>query len=224
GFESQLIGMKSEETKEIEVKFPDDYHAEEMKGQPATFKVTVHEIKKKVLPELNDEFVEELKYENVKTVEDLKKYTEDNLLKRKQDDAKRKAEDDLVDKLAEMTEVEIPDVMIKSETDSIVQNYEQNMMQQGFSLADFLKMTGQKMEEFRDSLKENAIKRIKVNLALTEIGKKEKIEVSEDDVNEEYKKMAEMYGMDVGEIKKYIPAENISSDLKSKKTLDLLKK
>ena len=114
--------------------------------------------------------------------------------------------------------------MVKSETDSIVQNYEQNMMQQGFSLADFLKMTGQKMEEFRESLKENAIKRIKINLALDEIGKKENVEVSEEDINEEYKKMAEMYGMDVEEIRKYIPSENISSDLKSRKTLDLLKK
>jgi trigger factor len=85
-------------------------------------------------------------------------------------------------------------------------------------------MTGQKMEEFRDSLKENAIKRIKVNLALDEIGKKENVEVTDDDINEEYKKMAEMYGMDVEEIKKYIPAENISSDLKSQKTLELLKK
>ena len=224
GFESQLIGMKSEETKDIDVKFPDDYHAEEMKGQPATFKVTVHEIKKKVLPELNDEFVEELKYENVKTVEDLKNYTKENLLKRKSDDAKRKAEDDLLDKLAEMTEVEIPDALLKSETDNIVSNYEQNMMQQGFSLADFLKMTGQKMEDFRDSLKENAIKRIKVNLALDEISKKEKVEVIEDDINEEYKKMSEMYGMDVEDVKKYIPADNIKSDLKSQKTLELLKK
>jgi len=224
GFESQLIGMKSEESKEIDVKFPDDYHAEEMKGQPATFKVTVHEIKKKVLPELNDEFVEELKYENVKTVEDLKNYTKENLLKRKQDEAKRKAEDDLVDKLAEITEVEIPDALLKSETDNIVANYEQNMMQQGFSLADFLKMTGQKMEDFRDSLKENAIKRIKVNLALDEISRKEKVEVSEDDINEEYKKMSEMYSMDVEDVKKYVPADNIRSDLKSKKTLDLLKK
>ena len=224
GFESQLIGMKSEESKEIDVKFPDDYHAEEMKGQPATFKVTVHEIKKKVLPELNDEFVEELKYENVKTVEDLKNYTKENLLKRKQDEAKRKAEDDLVDKLAEITEVEIPDALLKSETDNIVANYEQNMMQQGFSLADFLKMTGQKMEDFRDSLKENAIKRIKVNLALDEISRKEKVEVSEDDINEEYKKMSEMYSVDVEDVKKYVPADNIRSDLKSKKTLDLLKK
>ena len=224
GFESQLIGMKSEESKEIDVKFPDDYHAEEMKGQPATFKVTVHEIKKKVLPELNDEFVEELKYENVKTVEDLKNYTKENLLKRKQDEAKRKAEDDLVDKLAEITEVEIPDALLKSETDNIVANYEQNMMQHGFSLADFLKMTGQKMEDFRDSLKENAIKRIKVNLALDEISRKEKVEVSEDDINEEYKKMSEMYSMDVEDVKKYVPADNIRSDLKSKKTLDLLKK
>ena len=224
GFESQLIGMKSEETREIDVKFPDDYHAEEMKGQPATFKVTVHEIKKKVLPELNDEFVEELKYENVKTVDDLKNYTKENLLKRKQEDAKKKAEDDLVDKLAEITEVDIPEALIKSETDSIIQNYEQNMMQQGFSLADFLKMTGQKMDEFRESLRENAIKRIKVNLALDEIGKKENVEVSEDDINEEYKKMAENYSMDVEDIKKYIPADNLKSELKTQKTLDLLKK
>ena len=224
GFESQLIGMKSEETREIDVKFPDDYHAEEMKGQPATFKVTVHEIKKKVLPELNDEFVEELKYENVKTVDDLKNYTKENLLKRKQEDAKKKAEDDLVDKLAEITEVDIPEALIKSETDSIIQNYEQNMMQQGFSLADFLKMTGQKMDEFRESLRENAIKRIKVNLALDEIGKKEDVEVSEDDINEEYKKMAENYNMDIEDIKKYIPADNLKSELKTQKTLDLLKK
>ena len=224
GFESQLIGMKSEETKEIDVKFPDDYQAEEMKGQPATFKVTVHEIKKKVLPELNDEFVEEFKYEGVKTVEDLKNYTKDNLLKRKQDDAKRKAEDDLVDSLVDMTEVEIPDVLIKSETDNIVSNYEQNMMQQGFSLADFLKMTGQKMEDFRDSLKENAIKRIKTNLALQEIARNEKVEISEEEVDEEYKRLSEMYGMDVEQIKMYIPVSSIQSDLKTQKTLDLLKK
>ena len=224
GFEQQLIGMKAEETKEIDVTFPDTYHVEELKGQPAKFKVTVHEIKKKVLPELNDEFAAELKYENVNTVEDLKKYTKDNLLKRKEDDNKRKAEDDLIDKLVEMTEVDIPDVLVKSETDNIVQNYEQNFMQQGFSLAQFLQMTGQKMEDFRDSLKENAIKRIKVNLALDEIGKLEKVEVSDDDVNEEYKKMSEMYSMDIEDVKKYVPASSIKSDLKYQKTLDFLKK
>ena len=224
GFEQQLIGMKTEETKEIDVTFPDTYHVEELKGQPAKFKVTVHEIKKKVLPELNDEFAAELKYENVNTVEDLKKYTKDNLLKRKEDDNKRKAEDDLIDKLVEMTEVDIPDVLVKSETDNIVQNYEQNFMQQGFSLAQFLQMTGQKMEDFRDSLKENAIKRIKVNLALDEIGKLENVEVSDDDVNEEYKKMSEMYSMDIEDVKKYVPASSIKSDLKYQKTLDFLKK
>ena len=224
GFEQQLIGMKAEETKEIDVTFPDTYHVDELKGQPAKFKVTVHEIKKKVLPELNDEFAAELKYENVNTVDDLKKYTKDNLLKRKEDDNKRKAEDDLIDKLVEMTEVDIPDVLVRSETDNIVQNYEQNFMQQGFSLAQFLQMTGQKMEDFRDSLKENAIKRIKVNLALDEIGKLENVEVNNDDVNEEYKKMSEMYSMDIEDVKKYVPASSIKSDLKYQKTLDFLKK
>ena len=224
GFEDQLIGMKPEETKEIDVTFPDTYHVEELKGQPVKFKVTVHEIKKKVLPELNDEFVKELKYENVNTVDELRNYTKENLLKRKEDDAKRKAEDDLLDKLVEITEVEIPDVLIKSETDNIVQNYEQNFMQQGFSLAQFLQMTGQKIEDFRESQKDNAIKRIKTNLALSEIGKKEKIEVTDEDLDAEFKKMSEMYGMDVEEVKKYVPASSIRSDLKLQKTLDLLKK
>ena len=224
GFEDQLIGMKPEETKEIDVTFPDTYHVEELKGQPVKFKVTVHEIKKKVLPELNDEFVKELKYENVNTVDELRNYTKENLLKRKEDDAKRKAEDDLLDKLVDITEVEIPDVLIKSETDNIVQNYEQNFMQQGFSLAQFLQMTGQKIEDFRESQKDNAIKRIKTNLALSEIGKKEKIEVTDEDLDAEFKKMSEMYGMDVEEVKKYVPASSIRSDLKLQKTLDLLKK
>ena len=98
------------------------------------------------------------------------------------------------------------------------------MMQQGFSLADFLKMTGQKMEDFRDSLKENAIKRIKTNLALQEIARNEKVEISEEEVDEEYKRLSEMYGMDVEQIKMYIPVSSIQSDLKTQKTLDLLKK
>ena len=224
GFESQLIGMKPEETKEINVTFPEDYQAENLKGKETTFKVTVHEIKKKVLPVLDDEFVKEQKIENVNTVEELKAYTKDYLTKEKQRLATNKAEEDLMDKLAEITEVEIPDIMIKSETDAMVQNYEQRMMQQGISLDQFMKLTGQTMEQLRDSMKDDAIKRIKINLALTEIGIKENIEVNDDDVKAEYEKMSSMYGMSVDEVSKYVPAENIKEDLKLQKTLDSLKK
>ena len=224
GFEEQLIGMKSEESKDIEVTFPEDYHAQELKGQPVTFKVTVHEIKKKVLPELNDEFVEDLKYDDVHTVDELKDYTKKQLQERKQENAKKDAEEKLIDELSEITEVNIPEVMIKSEIDSMVQNYQMNFMQQGLALEQFLQMTGQSMETFRDGLKEDAEKRIKVNLALSEIAKLENIEVSDDEVNDEYQKMADTYSMSVDDIKLYVSDADIKSDLKIQKTLDSLKK
>ncbi len=224
GFEEQLIGMKSEETKDINVTFPENYQAENLKGKDARFTVTVHEIKKKVLPELNDDFVKELKYENVNTVEELRSYTKENILSRKENEAKNKAESDLMDKIADMTEVEIPEVMVKSELDSMVQNYEARMMQQGLSLTQFLKITNQTIDQLRDSMKDDANKRIKINLALAEIAKSENVTVNEEDLKNEYDKMAEMYGMSVEEIKKYVPEDTLKDDLKMQKALDLLKK
>ena len=224
GFEPQLIGMKAEETKEINVTFPEDYQAENLKGKETTFKVTVHEIKKKVLPVLDDEFVKEQKIKDVETVEQLKAYTKDSLLKEKERLATNKAEEDLMDKLAEITEVEIPEIMMKSEIDAMVQNYESRMAQQGFTLAKFMELTGQTMEQMRDSMKDDAAKRIKINLALSQIAKAENIEVSEEDINAEYDKMATMYGMPVDDIKKYISADNLKEDLKLQKTLESLKK
>ena len=224
GFEEQLIGMKPEETKEIKVTFPEDYHAEELKGKDATFKVTVHEIKKKVLPELNDEFVKELKYDNVNTVEELRNYTKENLFKRKEDQAKADAENALLDKLAEIVEVDIPEPMIKSELDSMVQNYESRLMQQGIALTQFLKLTGQKIEDLRETMKEDAKKRIRLNLGLDEIAKEEKVETTEEDINNEYQRLADMYGMPVDDIKKYVPEDTLKDDVRLQKTLELLKK
>ena len=216
--------MKPEETKEIKVAFPEDYQAENLKGKETTFKVTVHEIKKKVLPVLDDEFVKEQKITDVNTVEELKANTRNYLQEQRKMDARNKAEQALMDKLAEITEVEIPDVMVKSETDALIQNYEQRLMQQGISLDQFLKITNQTKDALREQMKDDAIKRIKINLALTQIAKQENIEVNDDDVNAEYDKMATMYGMNVEDVKKYIPAEDIKGDLKLQKTLDSLKK
>lgn len=224
GFEEQLIGMKPEETKDIMVTFPEDYQAENLKGKETRFTVTVHEIKKKVLPELNDDFVKELKYENVNTVEELKNYTKENILSRKKSDAQNKADNDLMDQLAEITEVEVPEAMIKSETDSMIQNYESRLMQQGISLAQFLQITNQSVDGLRDSMKEDAIKRIKINLALGEIAKSEDVSVGQEDVDKEYENMANMYGISVDEIKKYVPEETLKDDLRMQKALELLKK
>lgn len=224
GFEEQLIGMKPEETKDIMVTFPEDYQAENLKGKETRFTVTVHEIKKKVLPELNDDFVKELKYENVNTVEELKNYTKENILSRKKSDAQNKADNGLMDQLAEITEVEVPEAMIKSETDSMIQNYESRLMQQGISLAQFLQITNQSVDGLRDSMKEDAIKRIKINLALGEIAKSEDVSVGQEDVDKEFENMANMYGMPVDEIKKYVPEETLKDDLRMQKALELLKK
>ena len=224
GFEEQLIGMKPEETKDIMVTFPDDYQSDNLKGKETKFTVTVHEIKKKVLPVLDDEFVKEQKIENINTVDELKNYTKENIKKRKEAEANNNAENDLMDKLAEIVEVEIPEVMIESELNSMVQNYEQRMMQQGISLAQFMQLTGQTIEQLRDSMREDAIKRIKINLGLDEIAKKENVEVSEDDINEEYQKMADMYSMPVDQIKGFVPAATLKDDLRLQKALDLLKK
>lgn len=224
GFESQLIGMKSEESKEINVKFPEDYQQASLKGKDAMFKVTVHEIKKKVLPVLDDEFVKELKYENVNTVEELKNYTKENLEKQKKDNATREADNNLVDELAKIIEVEIPQVMIDSEEDTMVNQYEQRLMSQGLQLDQFLKMMGQTKEEFKASMKDDATKRVKINLALEEIAKLENVQISDEDVSKEFDKIAEMYGMKVEDIKQYVPEENVKEDLKLNKTLELLKK
>ncbi|MBR5754766.1 MAG: trigger factor [Erysipelotrichaceae bacterium] len=223
GFEEQLLGMRSEETKEIEVNFPEDYHAEELKGKPAKFVVTVHEIKKKVLPELNDEFVKELKIDGVETVDQLNEYTKSNMLKRRQDNAEKDAEQALIEQLAEKTEVDIPEVMINSELDSMVQTYESNLMQQGLGLQQFLQFTNQTVDQLKDSLREDAIKRIKTNLALSEISKLEDVKVNDEDIQEEYRKMSEMYSMPVEDIEKYVPRDSLTDDLKLQKTLDLLK-
>ena len=216
--------MKSEETKDINVTFPENYQAENLKGKETRFTVTVHEIKKKVLPELNDEFVKELKYDGVNTVDELRNYTKDNLAKRKESEAANKAESDLMDKIAEITEVEIPEVMVKSELDNMIQNYEARMMQQGLSLAQFLKITNQTVDQLRDSMKDDASKRIKINLALDQIAKSENVTVNDEDLNSEYDKMAEMYGMPVDDVKKYVPADTLKDDLRMQKALDLLKK
>ena len=224
GFEEQLIGMKPEETKDIMVKFPDDYHAEDLKGKDAKFVVTVHEIKTKVLPELNDEFVKELKINDVETVDQLNEYTKNNILDRKTRNADREAEQKLLDDLAELVEVEIPQVMIDSELNSMVQNFEAQLMQQGIPMDQYLRLMGQNIDSIKENMKDDAIKRIKVNLGLSEIAKQENVEVNEDDINKEYEEMSKMYGMEVDELKKYVPEDTLKGDLKSQKTLELLKK
>lgn len=223
GFEDQLIGMKSEETKDINVTFPENYHVEDLKGQPVVFKVTVHEIKKKVLPELNDEFVKELKIDGVETVDQYKEYVKKNLLDSKTAQAENVASDNLLKKIAEQTEINIPQSMIDHECDELINEQGQRLAYQGISFDQYMKIIGQSKDEIKKELEPQATERIKVSLALEEIAKQEKVEVNQEDIDKHYDELAKAYGMEASEVKKYIPEDQIKSDLKLQKALDLLK-
>lgn len=224
GFEEQMIGMKPEEEKEINVTFPENYHVEDLKGQPVVFKVKLHEIKKKVLAEINDELVKELNIKEVETVDQLKEYYKKNLLDTKNYQNKNKAEEDLINALIEKVKVDLPQVMIDREAEQMVNDYGQRFMQQGFTLDQFLQMTGQKIEDLKKNFEPDAVKRIKTTLALKKIATLEKITPTDEEVENYFADMSKNYGMPVEEIKKYVNADQVKSDLKLQKALDLLKK
>ena len=204
GFEDQLIGMKSGEEKDINVSFPEDYHVDELKGQPVVFKVKLHEIKRKVLAVIDDELIKDLKIENVNTVDEFKSYVKKNLTDEKTRVAEQNATQAVVDKLIEESKIDIPEVMVENELNSMVNEYAQRFAQQGLQLEQFLKMTNQTMEDLRNTFKDDAVKRIKTTLCLNKISKVENLKVEKEDIDKSYEEMSTQYGMDVEEIKKYL--------------------
>ena len=223
GFEEQLIGMKSEETREIEVTFPEDYQAEELKGAKATFKVTVHEIKFKVLPEVNDEFVAELNIENVKTVEELKAYIKDVLSKNRLAENEAKAEGELLDKLMENCSVEVPEIMIETEMDEIVEDTAQRLYSQYAAQGINMELCQNIAASQREMMKEDATKRVTVRLILEAIAKAEKVEVTEEELNAELETIANTYGRTTEEVKSLLPLNSVKYDLTLRKALEVAK-
>ncbi len=223
GFEEQLIGMATDEEKDINVTFPENYAAE-LAGKPATFHVKVDGIKVKQLPELNDEFVAELEMgEEVKTVEDLKNHVKEDLQKNADAKAEREAEDAYLTKLIEVCPVEVPEVMINRKVEDLYEEQSYSMTQNGISMDTFLQITGQKVEDYKERIKPQAEERIKVELILEAIGKDMKIEVTDEDIENEYSKVAESYGMEVDKVKQLVNKEYLSEGLVINKTLEALK-
>ena len=223
GFEEQLIGMKTEEEKEINVTFPENYHVEELKGQPVIFKVKLHEIKKKVLPEIDEELIKDLKIENVNTLDELKEYYRANLLKSRKDWAENKALDEAINKLVEEATVEIPEVMINSMCDSMINEYGQQFMAQGLSMEQFRSMFGENVDGLRNAFRPEAEKRVKTNLCLNKLAELENLNVGAEDLEKYYSDLAETYSMPVEDVKKYIPESNAKEDLKVRKALDFIR-
>ena len=223
GFEEQLIGMKTEEEKEINVTFPENYHVEELKGQPVIFKVKLHEIKKKVLPELDEELIKDLKIENVNTLDELKEYYRANLLKSRKDWAENNALDEAINKLVEEATVEIPEVMINSMCDNMINEYGQQFMAQGLSMEQFRSMFGENVDGLRNAFRPEAEKRVKTNLCLNKLAELENLNVGAEDLEKYYSDLAETYSMPVEDVKKYIPESNAKEDLKVRKALDFIR-
>ena len=222
GFEEQLVGVATGESKDVEVTFPEEYHAAELAGKPAVFKVTVHEIKGKELPELDDEFAKDVDDE-VETLDALKEKIKTRLEDSKKHEAEHHLRDTVVEKAAANAEVEIPEVMVETEVNRMLQEFEQRLQMQGMNLELYFQFSGQDENALRGQMKEEAQNRVKINLTLEAIAKAENLEVTDEDVNAELEKMAGMYNMTVDAITQALGGvEGIKADLKLQKAVNFL--
>lgn len=223
GFEEQLIGKNKGEEVEVNVEFPAEYHAENLAGKPATFKVVIKNVQSKELPELNDEFAADTTEFN--TLEELKS----DLKAKVEEEAKNRADaemrNSLVEKISEGTEVEVPNAMVETQIDNMLMELNYQLQYQGLQLEQLLQMTGRSIEDLRNEKREEATKLVKSSLVLEAIAKAENVEVSEADVEAEVEKMAKMYNMEVEKIKSVMrptDLEDIKGQLKIRKTIDSL--
>lgn len=224
GFEEQLIGMEKGEEKDINVTFPSDYHVEELKGQPVIFKVKVNEIKTTKLPELNKEFFEDLALDGVDSEETLKETLKANIKAHKEHHAEEHYIDNILDKAISNMTVDIPDAMIKEETDRMLRQYEENLKMQGITLEQFYQFTNADEAALRDQMKEESTKRVASRLLLEEVKKAEKIEVTDEEAEKEAEEMAKKYQMDKDEfIKLFGGIEMVKYDTEMRKTIEFLK-
>ncbi|MGM0844040.1 MAG: trigger factor [Bacillota bacterium] len=222
GFEEQLVGLETGAEKEVEVTFPEEYHASELAGKVAVFKTKLHEIKAKELPELDDEFAKDAD-EEVETLAELKEKIQKRLEESKKNEAEQTLRDTLVEKASENTEVDIPDAMVDTEVDRMMQEFEQRLQMQGMNLELYFQFSGQKEEDLRAQMKEDAAKRVRTNLTLEAIAEAENLEISDEEAEEEVNKLAEQYNMAADNIKQALGGlDNLKTDLKIRKAVEVL--
>ncbi|MEH7799637.1 trigger factor [Bacillus pumilus] len=222
GFEEQLVGLETGAEKDVEVTFPEEYHAEDLAGKPAVFKVKIHEIKAKELPALDDEFAKDVE-EEVETLAELTEKTKKRLEEAKENEAEGKLREELVEKASENAEVDIPQAMVDTELDRMMKEFEQRLQMQGMNLELYFQFSGQDENALKEQMKEDAAKRVKSNLTLEAIAAAENLQVSDEEVEEELSKMAEAYNMPIENIKQAIGSTDaMKEDLKVRKAIDFL--
>ncbi len=221
GFEDQVIGHRAEEEFDIHVAFPEDYHAEELKGKEAVFRIKLHEIKKKELPVVDDEFAKDVS--EFDTLEEYRADIEKNLLSRKEKAADADVENQLVDAVIEKTEADIPHEMVESEVDEMINSFAYRLQSQGLNLETYLKYTGMTIDTMREQYHEQAERQVRLRLGLEKIAQQEEIKPTEEETEEEYKKLAEAYHMPLDDVKKMVAPEALNADVTNRKVIDYLR-
>ena len=221
GFEDQVVGHFAGEEFDVNVKFPEKYGAAELAGKDATFKIKLHEVKYKELPALDDDFAKDVS--EYDTLDELKDSIRNNIKTNLDKQAEQKVENDLMDQVIANMKADIPDAMVDSRIDELVQDFEYRISQQGLKLADYLKYMGMNIEQFRAQFKEQADKQVKMRLAMEAIVAKEGITASDEEFEEEVKRIADAYKMEADKVKSIVDAAAVKADLAINKAIDFVK-
>ena len=221
GFEEQIVGHNVGDAFDVNVTFPEDYHAEEPKGKDSVFKINPHEIKVKELPTVDDEFVKDVS--EFDTLDEYKKDIEKHLLEQREKAADNDVENQVVDAIIEKVQAEIPDEMVENEVDEIINSFAYRLQSQGLKLETYLKYTGQSTDDLRVQYKSQAERQVKVRLGLEKIAELENLKPTEEETEAEYEKLADAYGMPLDSVKNLVTVEGINGDIQNQKAIDLVK-
>ncbi|NLD88626.1 MAG: trigger factor [Clostridiales bacterium] len=220
GFEDQIVGHSAGEEFDVNVTFPEQYHSEDLAGKEVVFKVKLHEVKESIVPEIDDEFAKDVS--EFETLEEYKNDLKANLLKNRQAIADQDFENSVLEKLIETMTVEIPDVMIERAIDNIVEDFSYRMQMQGISMEQYIQMTGSSQEAFRANFRDRAEHQVKVSLALSALVEAESVEVTDEDVEAGYAKLANEQ-FPVEKVKEYLPEEKMRADCRTEKAVNIIK-
>ena len=221
GFEEGMVGHEIGEEFDVNVTFPEEYHAEELAGKPAVFKVKIHEIKMTELPELNDEFAKDVS--EFDTLDEYKEDLRKDLLKKAEDKVKDDADNKLIDQLIDLVEADIPEVMYDNKVTENINDFSYNLQMQGMNIETYLNYTGMDMEALRGQFRDKAIHQVKLRLALEKIAEQENIEVSDEDIDKAYDDLAKNYGVELDKVRQIVPVDGLKKDVAVEKAVDVVR-
>ncbi len=220
GFESQIVGHNVNDDFEINVAFPEDYHVKPYAGKDAVFKIHLHEIKERELPDLDDELIKDIS--EFDTIDEYKKDLEKTLEERKKNENEAKKSEQIAEKISSLVKAEIPEAMIKQKIDELIKDFSGQLQRQGIRIEDYIRLMGMSVEDLQKQFRPQAEVQVKLNLAIKKIAENEKISPTDEEIEAEYKKIAEDYKIELDKIKSLVPKESVKKDIKRKKAMEIV--